>query len=167
VVADFASASPIQIIYCVEPERNIALARNRALENARGDFIAFIDDDEFPAHNWLANLLTTLEKHAADGVLGPVRPFFDTPPPAWLVRGRFCQRPEHPTGLLLNWRQTRTGNVFFKQNNFNFTGPLILLAFLGMWLYWHFSARKWFTGPRVQGTKEELQAIEREFEQLG
>ena len=59
------------------------------------------------------------------------------------------------------------GNVFYRQNNFNFTGPLILLAFLGMWLYWHFSARKWFTGPRVQGTKEELLAIERELEQLG
>ena len=59
------------------------------------------------------------------------------------------------------------GNVFFKQNNFNFTGPLIVLAFIGMWAYWHFSARKWFTGPRVQGTKEELLAIEREFEQLG
>jgi hypothetical protein len=59
------------------------------------------------------------------------------------------------------------GNVFFKQNNFNFTGPLIVLAFVGMWAYWHFSARKWFTGPRVQGTKEELLAIEREFEQLG
>jgi len=58
------------------------------------------------------------------------------------------------------------GNVFFKQNNFNFTGPLILLAFVGMWLYWTLSARKWFTGPRVQGTKEELMAIERELESL-
>jgi len=58
------------------------------------------------------------------------------------------------------------GNVFFKQNNFNFTGPLILLAFIGMWLYWTLSARKWFTGPRVQGTKEELMAIERELESL-
>jgi amino acid transporter len=58
------------------------------------------------------------------------------------------------------------GNAFFKQNNFNFTGPLILLAFFAMWLYWTFSARKWFTGPRVQGTKEELMAIERELESL-
>ena len=59
------------------------------------------------------------------------------------------------------------GNVFFKQNNFNFTAPLIILSFLGMWLYWQLSARKWFTGPRVQGTKEELMAIERELEALG
>jgi amino acid transporter len=59
------------------------------------------------------------------------------------------------------------GTVFFKQNNFNFTGPLIILSFLGMWLYWRLSARKWFTGPRVQGTKEELMAIERELDALG
>ena len=58
------------------------------------------------------------------------------------------------------------GNSFFRQNNFNFTAPLIILAFVGMWLYWRLSARKWFTGPRVQGTKEELLAIERELEAL-
>jgi len=30
-------------------------------------------------------------------------------------------------------------------------------------IYWVVSARKWFTGPRVQGTAEELAAIEREL----
>jgi hypothetical protein len=30
-------------------------------------------------------------------------------------------------------------------------------------IYWLVSARKWFTGPRVQGTPEELAAIEREL----
>jgi len=29
------------------------------------------------------------------------------------------------------------------------------------------SARKWFTGPRVQGTEAELAAVERELENLG
>ncbi|MGH3157472.1 MAG: hypothetical protein ACRDNF_12960 [Streptosporangiaceae bacterium] len=34
-------------------------------------------------------------------------------------------------------------------------------GFAGIW--WLVSARKWFTGPRVQGTPEELAAIEREL----
>ena len=56
---------------------------------------------------------------------------------------------------------------FYKQNNFNFTGPLIILgSVLAIWLYWHFSGRKWFTGPKVQGTPEELLAIERELDAL-
>lgn len=115
-VTDFAANSQVPTVYCVEPqEHNIALARNRALQHAKGDFIAFIDDDEFPAPDWLRNMVQTCDRHGIDGVLGPVRPFFDEPPPQWLVRGRFCDRPEHTTGTLLQWRQTRTGNVLFKR----------------------------------------------------
>jgi amino acid transporter len=55
----------------------------------------------------------------------------------------------------------------FHQNNFNFTGPLIIGSAIVFWAYWQFSGRKWFTGPKVQGTKEELLAIERELEALG
>lgn len=56
------------------------------------------------------------------------------------------------------------GTSFFKVNNFNFTGPLIILSAIAFGLYWRFSGKKWFTGPKVQGTKEELLAIERELE---
>src|SRR5690348_4535548 len=48
VAAEFRQTSTIPITYCVEPEQNIALARNRAVANATGDYIAFIDDDEYP-----------------------------------------------------------------------------------------------------------------------
>jgi amino acid transporter len=58
------------------------------------------------------------------------------------------------------------GSKIFHQNNFNFTGPLIILSFLGIWAYWQFSGRKWFAGPKVQGTPEELLAIERELDAL-
>jgi len=51
VVEGFEAASNIPIIYCVEPRQNIALARNKTIENAEGDFVALIDDDEFGAEN--------------------------------------------------------------------------------------------------------------------
>ena len=38
-------------------------------------------------------------------------------------------------------RRRREGNRFFKQNNFNFTGPLIFLAAIAIWLYWRSAAR--------------------------
>jgi succinoglycan biosynthesis protein ExoM len=115
VVSEFRSRTRLRVKYCVEPERNIALARNRALAEAEGDFVAFIDDDEFPASDWLAAMLSAWKTHGADGVLGPVRPFYVDRPPKWLTRGRFCERPEHETGLPLNWRQTRTGNAFLRR----------------------------------------------------
>jgi amino acid transporter len=51
-------------------------------------------------------------------------------------------------------------------NEANFTGPLILLSILGVGLWWVASAKNWFKGPKVQGTPEELAAIEHELDAL-
>ena len=50
--------------------------------------------------------------------------------------------------------------------NFNYTPVAVLavLGFAGIW--WIVSARHWFTGPRVQGSSEELAAMELELERL-
>jgi succinoglycan biosynthesis protein ExoM len=116
VVAEFAQASTIPIKYCVQPKQNIALARNEAIHNAQGEFIAFIDDDEFPIPSWLLTLFKALEKYGVDGVLGPVKPHFDIPPPEWVVQGKFYDRPSYPTGFVIDWRKGRTGNVLFRRS---------------------------------------------------
>ena len=48
-------------------------------------------------------------------------------------------------------------------SNFNYTvfAVLVVIGFAG--IYWLVSARKWFKGPKVQGSAEELAAIEREL----
>jgi succinoglycan biosynthesis protein ExoM len=115
-VAGFSSGARLPVTYCVEPRQNIALARNKAIENAHGDWIAFIDDDEFPAPDWLLHLFKTCAAYQADGALGPVKPYFDTEPPNWVKKGGFFDRPTHATGFRLNWDQARTGNVLFRRN---------------------------------------------------
>jgi amino acid permease (GABA permease) len=47
--------------------------------------------------------------------------------------------------------------------NFNYTvvAVVVVLGFAG--IYWLVSARNWFTGPRVQGSAEELAQIERDL----
>ncbi|MEO7863197.1 MAG: glycosyltransferase family 2 protein [Nitrospirales bacterium] len=115
VVEDFIAAAPIRAIYCVEPRQNIALARNKAIENAEGEFVAFIDDDEFPTADWLWNLFTACSASHVAGVLGPVRPHFTNPPPEWILNGRLAERPTYETGRVMDWRQSRTGNVLFKK----------------------------------------------------
>lgn len=116
VVAAFRAHASVPIAYCVEPVQNIALTRNRALSHATGDYIAFIDDDECPVPDWLRLMLATCERTHAAGVLGPVRPRFEAPPPAWVIRGRFCERPEHPTGTVIPWNKSRTGNLLFRRS---------------------------------------------------
>lgn len=115
VVKEFARACDVPVTYCVESEQNIALARNKAIENAKGDFIAFIDDDEFPAKDWLRILFETCESYGVDGVLGPVKRHFDDQPPAWVIKGAFYDRPVQPTGLAVNWHEGRTGNLLFRK----------------------------------------------------
>ena len=115
VTEEFSSRSAVNAIYASEPRQNIALARNKALEHAVGDYIAFIDDDEFPAPDWLLMMLKACEQHNAAGVLGPVRPHFDEPPPRWIIHGKFCERPEHPTGRIMKWTECRTGNLLFRR----------------------------------------------------
>jgi amino acid transporter len=50
-----------------------------------------------------------------------------------------------------------------KWESANLTLPVIggIAILVGLW--WNFSAKKWFTGPKVQGSKEELLAIEKEL----
>jgi glycosyltransferase involved in cell wall biosynthesis len=118
IVSDFAVRSPVAVKYCPEPRQGIALARNKAVENATGDLVAFIDDDEFPISSWLVTLLQALENYNVDGVLGPVRPHFDGEPPNWLVEGKFHERPEDQTGHILDWGKCRTGNVLLQRTLF-------------------------------------------------
>ena len=63
---------PITIRYFHEPRRGLANARNRALREAQGQWLVFIDDDEVPRNDWLATLWTTAVQYEADAVFGPV-----------------------------------------------------------------------------------------------
>lgn len=122
-VAEEFAGGRLRLVYCVEPEQNIARARNRAVAAADGDYLAFIDDDEFPGEGWLAGLLATCRSRGAAGVLAPVLPHFDTPPPRWVLAGSFFDRPRHATGAELHWTGCRTGNALIARRVFDSLNP--------------------------------------------
>jgi len=117
-VKSCAGQSRATINYFVEPVQNISLARNKAIENAEGDLIALIDDDEQPGASWLLTLYETLKRFGADGILGPVLPYFERKPPDWVFKGHFFERPNHETGHRLAWQNTRTGNALLRRELF-------------------------------------------------
>jgi amino acid permease (GABA permease) len=47
--------------------------------------------------------------------------------------------------------------------NFNYTVVAVVVVIGFAWIYWLVSAKNWFKGPKVQGTAEELAAIEQEL----
>jgi succinoglycan biosynthesis protein ExoM len=114
-VEEIRRSTSLSITYVVEPTPGIAPTRNRAIANADGDYVAFIDDDEFPIRTWLLILLKTCDAYQVDGVFGPVKRHFDESPPAWLRKSRFYDRRVNPTGMQVEWNEARTGNVLLKR----------------------------------------------------
>jgi len=111
-----------KITYAVEERQNISLARNKAIQYAKGDLIAFIDDDEIPDKFWLVTLYKAMGKYKADAVMGPVLPTYQVRPPKWVIEGKFFERPTYKTGPLKNWTKGRTGNLLIKKSLFDSTG---------------------------------------------
>jgi succinoglycan biosynthesis protein ExoM len=113
-----ASASlPWPLKYAPESQRGIAQARNRAIREAGdADFIAFIDDDEYPSAAWLDELLWTQARFNADVVSGPVIPDYDREVPNWVRAGTFFTRSIHHSGQKLD--RSHTGNVLIRKSVF-------------------------------------------------
>ncbi len=115
IVDEMRAEVPFELRYAVEARRGIPFGRNRAVaESGDVDLIAFLDDDEAPEPDWLAQLLHTAAETGADVVTGPVLPVFDERPPDWVLRGRFFDRRRHATGELLHY--ARTSNVLIRRD---------------------------------------------------
>lgn len=65
--------APFPVIYVHEPEPGVANVRNAAVAAARGEWIAFLDDDEEAGPDWLNALMAVQARFEADAVFGPVR----------------------------------------------------------------------------------------------
>jgi len=78
----------LPVAYFHEPEQGLSRARNAGIAAARGDILAFLDDDAVPSPGWLAAIADAFATHpdaAAAG--GPIEPEFEIPRPEWLGPG--------------------------------------------------------------------------------
>ena len=83
-------ASGSRLRYVFEAQQGLSFARNAGIVHARGDIVAFTDDDVRVAPNWVSRIHAAFETHAhVDCVGGRILPEWSVPPPAWLTKDRW------------------------------------------------------------------------------
>ena len=107
----------LRVLTLAEP--NISLARNATIDAASGNWIAMLDDDEYPSSDWLSQLLATQQKYAADIVFAPVLPEYEAGVASWMRRGGFFERRRLATGTSIDHRDARSGNVLMRKSLLN------------------------------------------------
>lgn len=87
--SDWPEAFPIK--YYFEPEQGLAFARQRAVKEAKGIFVGFLDDDNLPSPNWVAAAYAFGQAHPKAGAYGSkIQGDYEvTPPPNFDRISRF------------------------------------------------------------------------------
>ncbi|HEV2522836.1 MAG TPA: glycosyltransferase [Candidatus Acidoferrales bacterium] len=121
VATDFCTRHPGRFRYQFEPQPGLSHARNAGIREAKGDIIAFMDDDVIVEPAWLQNLTANLHNGEWAGVGGRVFPEWNCPPPGWLLLDQWyalgplpnfnfgseaCELTEPPFGANMAFRKT-------------------------------------------------------------
>jgi len=86
VLRTLAARLPGAFRVVAEPQLGLSVARNRGLAEARGDVVAYLDDDAVPRPGWLAALLQPYRDPTIVAVGGRIVLRFPGNPPPWLSR---------------------------------------------------------------------------------
>lgn len=87
VVAEVSDRYPGRFRYLFEAKPGKSNALNRGIAEARGELLAFMDDDVTVEPTWLQNLTAPLRGVEWVGCGGRILPDWSGPPPRWLPAG--------------------------------------------------------------------------------
>ncbi|MGQ8870923.1 glycosyltransferase [Paenibacillus sp. TSA_86.1] len=73
------------IRYVLEVKQGLSVARNRAIQEARGQYILFLDDDAFASKDWIRHIVHVFEMDEQIGCVGGrIDPIWEVPEPMWI-----------------------------------------------------------------------------------
>jgi glycosyltransferase involved in cell wall biosynthesis len=84
VVRKFSEEHPGRFRYLFEPRPGKSFALNSGIQQAKGDILAFLDDDVVVEPSWLENLTANMRSGEWAGAGGRIIPGWNCPPPKWL-----------------------------------------------------------------------------------
>jgi glycosyltransferase involved in cell wall biosynthesis len=72
-----------QFNYIFESQQGVAYARRRAIQEAKGEIIGFLDDDNLPKDNWIAEVYQFFQQHPQAAACGSsIQGIYEIEPPA-------------------------------------------------------------------------------------
>jgi glycosyltransferase involved in cell wall biosynthesis len=125
VLSIVASCPCVRYIY--ERQLGLSQARNRGIAEAKGDIVAFIDDDSEPKDDWVSSLAAAYKKYPeAWAIGGKTVPKCDEPRPSWFCGRMLRYLGGHDYGnsdlLLEKYWYLGGGNMSFKRHIFSVLG---------------------------------------------
>ena len=84
VVKTFSLSSSFPVRYVFASTKGLSHARNEGIRVARGDIIAFTDDDVTVDSRWLCELRRIFDQFGCMGIGGKIIPVWTSPKPSWL-----------------------------------------------------------------------------------
>jgi glycosyltransferase involved in cell wall biosynthesis len=74
-----------RVRYIFENRLGLSVARNRAIQEAKGEFILFLDDDALASSHWVQHIVDVFERDEAIGCVGgKIDPIWETEEPDWI-----------------------------------------------------------------------------------
>ncbi|MBC7232373.1 MAG: glycosyltransferase [Chloroflexi bacterium] len=86
VVEEVSRKHGLEVCYIYEPQLGLHNARHAGARNARGEILAYTDDDVICDKVWLRELLNCYDSDKVGCVGGKVLPTWEVPPPKWILR---------------------------------------------------------------------------------
>ena len=70
--------------YVFEEKQGLSHARNRAIVEAKGEYLAYIDDDAIADKDWIKNILAVIKTDSSMAAFGgPIYPWYNKEKPKW------------------------------------------------------------------------------------
>ncbi|MBE6211581.1 MAG: glycosyltransferase [Rikenellaceae bacterium] len=127
-VAAFAKAhSDINIKLVDEPQQGLSYARNRGIAESKGQFVAFIDDDETINEGFVSAYIDLFRNHGAFVGSGALKVCYETARPKWMsyYTEKMIANPLDLGSEIITITRTITptgGNMAFNREVFNLYG---------------------------------------------
>jgi len=85
VVREFQKMVSVPVRYVFEGRLGLSVARNRAIREAAGEYVLFLDDDAIASEHWISEIVSLFERDPRIGCVGGrIDPVWEGDVPDWL-----------------------------------------------------------------------------------